>query len=219
MVVANGAGRSAPERVLGVAQELAHRDVAIGPSLTHAAPGAKGVGKGAGPEAGGRRRDAEAGQFEGSALAFQEVARCGEGRVLIADHRRYALKSGGVVDSCGSTNQVRRRGPIPEARQRAGNLVVGVGCGRGARAGATHSGASPAGHQRNQIMGVFAAGTEANDWAHGVRRGIHAEHVPEHGADRLADAPQEGKEREIRVRTTRTEVIGAGIISEIGTCQ
>lgn len=104
MVVSNGAGRAAPERVLGVAQELANRDVAIGPGLTHAAPGAKGVGKGAGPEAGGRRRDAEARQFKGSALAFQEVARRGEGRVLIAGHRGCGLKSGGVVDSCGSTN-------------------------------------------------------------------------------------------------------------------
>jgi hypothetical protein len=70
VVVPNRAGRAAPERVLGVAQELAHGDVAIGPSPTHRARRAQGVGKGAGPETGGRRRDAEACQLEGSALAF-----------------------------------------------------------------------------------------------------------------------------------------------------
>jgi hypothetical protein len=134
--------------------------------------------------------------------------------VLIAGHRGCALKSGGAVDFGGSTNQVRRRGSMPQARQRAGTFIVGVACRR-----AVHAGASSSGHQCDQIMGVFAAGAETDHRAHGVRRGIHAEHVPQHGADRFADAPKEGKERQIRVRTTFTEVIGAGIISEIGTCQ
>lgn len=153
--MAHRARRAAPERVFGLAKELAHRDVAIGLRLAQATRHSKRVREGPGAEARRRRGNSEAGHFKGSALTLEQVARRREGRVLIAGRGHAIYMKSGLGLRC-SADEVGRCRPTPktcDAVQR-GAFVLHVW---------------PAADQRDQIVCVFTARTEANHRAHRVR--------------------------------------------------
>lgn len=215
VIVAKRARRSSPQRVIGVAKELAHGDIAVGLCAAEAAC-AQRVGEGAGAEARGRRGNAEAGHFQCPALAFEQVARRREGRMLIPRRTRIIL-IGLAINSCRPANQMRRRRTLPHATDRArfSRLCVGLDIGRST-------------YQRHQILGIFATRTKTDHRAHSIRHRAQ----PQHRADCLPHAPKERKEGNARHaaiyaavpargvrRNPRSAPERARLNSKIGACQ
>lgn len=155
VIVAKRARRSSPQRVIGVAKELAHGDIAVGLCAAEAAC-AQRVGEGAGAEARGRRGNAEAGHFQCPALAFEQVARRREGRVLIRGRSARGAGYSDTVNHGRPANQVGRSRPLQSVAHRPGVRLGGI--------------CVAATDQRDQIVGVVAAGTKSE---HGSRGGVN----------------------------------------------
>lgn len=193
--MSNRARGRTPKGVVGV--ELADRHVAV-------TPGAQRVHERTGAEARRGRADAEPGQLECAALALEQVARRGEGRVLVAWR---ALHMDGLVQTRSTPNQVRPRDAAPEALwrvqsalelglalldSRGGNRRGPAGCGV-ARLGDRRAGDRAAGNrtagkadERDKVERVITARAQAKNRAGAAHTG-HAQH----GADGRSDAPEE----------------------------
>lgn len=214
--MAHGARRAAPECVFGLPKKLAHRDVSISLRLAQATRHPQRIGEGPGAKARRCGSNPEAGHFKRSALTLEQVARRREGRVLIAGRRGHAIDMKTGLGLRRSADEVGRCRPTPkpcDAVQRGAFVLY----------------AWPATDQRDQIVGVFAAGAQTNHRAHRVRDVPWAKEAIEQAAAEVAQRLAGAAENAMRphrphrphrlLPTTSAELASAGIISEIGTCQ